>query len=625
VRARSKELRVTSKYDVAEALGKSWRVGRYRLLRIVECRSVRPVTFVAMRFSALPALGLLVLLIGCTGVVDPVKQTPVGAGGSSASGGAPAAGSPAFTPDPTCSGTDLPAAKRIVRLSFNQVANSVGALIDAALASKLVGDYELVDAEHRAFPPLQSPREGNSLTDQSWSTVDQIAQAAGQYVFDNFATITGCGATPTDACAQQYLNSLAQKAYRRPVTSDEQARISTLYTTALKADAGASVNEAVQYCVYALLQSPQFLYRTELGSDWKADGGLTPYEVASMLSYFLTDNLPDQPLLDAAAQNKLASAVDIAPQVDRILQTDAAKLNLEGALVSYFSYPNLETQVIQDSAFTGDMRQSMYHEAELFLQNTLWGAPLSDLLVSRKGYINATLAPIYGIAQFPPPGATLDAKQFAAIDLPANRTGLLTQAGFLANRSRPNGTSVVGRGLLVKNALLCTETPPPPASVADAINQINAANPNASQRELSNIRQTTAPCSGCHGSFDAYGLALDTFDVLGRYRTQDDQARTIDPSVTLPPQVGGGTAKDIIEVAQKLASAGGFARCMGKNLVNYALADVSSGAAAIDSCAVSRIADAFSATDQSFPALVKAVATSAAFTNRSKGSEGVMP
>lgn len=570
-------------------------------------------------------MSLLVVSVGCTGIVNTPDNG--GAGGGSTAGGTSGAGTgaAAFTPDPTCSGSDLPAAKRIVRLSFNQVANSVGSLVDAALGAKLVEDFELVDAEHRAFPPLQSPREGNSLTDQSWGTIDQIAQAAGLYVFDNFATITGCGATPTDACAQQYLTGLAQKAYRRPVTADEQTRIGTLYTSALKTDAGASVSEAVQYSVYALLQSPQFLYRTELGNDWKADGGLTPYELASMLSYFLTDNLPDQPLLDAAAQNRLASATDIAPHVDRILQTSAAKQNLEGALVSYFSYPNLETQVIQDAAFTGDMRHSMYREAELFLQNTLWSSPLSELLVSRKGYVNATLAPIYGMPQFPPPGAVLDANQFAQIDLPPNRTGLLTQAGFLANRSRPNGTSVVGRGLLVKNALLCSETPPPPAGVADAINKINAANPNATARELSTLRQTTPPCNGCHATFDAYGLALDTFDVLGRYRTQDEQGRAIDSSVTVPDQIGGGTAKDILEVAQKLATTGGFAKCMGKNLVNYALADVSSGAATIESCAVSRIADAFSNTDQSFPALVKAVATSAAFTNRSKGSEGVAP
>ena len=572
-----------------------------------------------------PVLIGLGLLAGCTGVVD--TSGGPGAGGSGATNGglagtANTAGG--FTVDPACSGSDLPGAKRIVRLSFNQIAGSIGSLVDMALGTKLVSDFELVDAEHRAFPPLQSPREGNSITDGSWGTIDRIATAAGQYVFDNFATVTSCGAAPTDDCAQKYLNTVAQKAYRRPLTADEQARLTAFYATTLKAGDGASVNEAVQYGVYAIFQSPQFLYRTEFGDDWRIDGALKPYEVASMLSYFLTDDVPDQPLLDAAAQNKLSPA-DVGPQVDRILQSPAAKKNLEGALMSYFSYPNLETQVIQDPAFTGEMRQSMYHEAELFLQNALWGPPLSELLISSKGYVNATLAPIYGITQFPPAGATLDADQFAQISLPVGRTGLLTQAGFLANRSRPNGTSVVGRGLLVKNALLCTETPPPPASVADAINQINAANPNASARELATIRGTTSPCLGCHSTFDAYGLALDTFDVLGRYRDKDAQGRPIDPSVTLPEQIGGGTAKDIVEVGQKLAANGAFAACVGKNLMNYALADVSAGAAAIDSCAVQRIADAFKPTDQSFPALVKAVATSAAFVNRSKGTEGVAP
>jgi hypothetical protein len=510
------------------------------------------------------------------------------------------------------------AAKRVVRLSFNQIANSIGALLGDALGAKLVVDFELVDAEHRAFPPLQSPREGNSLTDQSWGTVDQIADAAGKHVLDNFAAVTACGSTPTDTCAQQFLAGFAQKAYRRPLSSDEQARLSTFYTVA-KADLGASVNEAVQYGVSAILQSPQFLYRTELGADWREDGALSPFELASMLSYFLTDKAPDQPLLDAAAQSKLSKAEEIGAQVDRILQSEAARRNLEGAMMSYFSYPNLESQIIQDAAFTGDLRRSMYHEASLFLKGALWDGKLNDLLVSRKGYVNAALAPIYGLAQFPPPGATLDADQFAVIELPANRTGLLTQAGFLANRSRPDATSVVGRGLLIKNALLCSETPAPTEGVQQAIDGIVAANPNASERQMADIRAATSPCNGCHASFDAYGLALDTYDVLGRYREQDPQGRPIDASVTLPEQVGGGTAKDIVEVARKLASTDAFAKCMSKNLVNYALADVSSGAASIDGCAVDKVARGFGASDRSFPALVKAVAISAAFGRRSKG------
>jgi hypothetical protein len=590
----------------------------------------------------LAALASFGLLAGCTGVTD--GQSPMdnmtGAGVSNGQAGGAVGGSPTtggsssgaggsgsgttVMPDPTCAGSDLPAAKRIVRLSFNQVANSIGSLINQALGTKIVTDFELLDSEHRAFPPLSSPREGNSVTDQSWSVLDRVAQAAGQYVFDNFATVTGCGATPTDACATEYLGKLAQKAYRRPLTAAEQTRLTTLYTTALKADAGATINEAVQYSVYALMQAPQFVYRTELGGDWRTDGSLDKYELASMLSYFLTDSVPDPELAAAAEQNKLSTEAEIGAHVDRILGQEAARANLQGAMVSYFAYPNLETQVIQDPAFTGEMRKSMFQEAKLFLRSAMWGGgALTDLLISRKGYVNETLAPLYGV-QFPPAGATLDADKFAQIELPANRTGMLTQVGFLANRSRPNDTSVVGRGLLVKAAFLCTDTPPPPDNIKDEIDKIAEENKGATQRKLSEIRTTTAPCSGCHGGFDAYGVALDTFDVLGRYRDKDAEGRPIDPSVTLPQQVGGGDAKDIVEVAQKLAATGAFAKCMGVNLVNYALADTSSGSAKLSGCAAERIAEKFNGSEKTFPALIKAISTSTAFSSRSKGSEGVV-
>jgi Protein of unknown function (DUF1592)/Protein of unknown function (DUF1588)/Protein of unknown function (DUF1595)/Protein of unknown function (DUF1585) len=574
------------------------------------------------RSIAVPALTSLALLLGCTGsVANPPGPEASGGSAGTTSGVAGSGGGGGMTNPPLegCSGPETSATKRIVRLSFNQIANSLGALLEPAFGTKVVADFELVDAGHRAFPPLQSPREGNSLTDQSWGTVDRIADAAGKYVFDNFNEVTQCGAAPTDMCAQQYLTGLAQKVYRRPLTPTEQARIDTLYTTTLRVDAGATVNEAVQHTVYALFQTPQFLYRTEFGTDWQVDGPLTSHEVASMLSYFLTDSTPDQPLLDAASQDKLLNAADIAAQVDRMLLMDESKVNLQGAMISYLSYPNLENQIIQDDAFTGDMRRSMFREAELFLKATLWGGKLNDLLTSRKGYVNATLAPIYGITAFPPAGAAVDAEGFALVDLPANRTGLLTQAGFLANRSRPDETSVVGRGLLIKNAFLCTETPPPPDSITDAIEMVTMVNANASQRELANIRGTTSPCNGCHLTFDAYGLALDTFDVLGRYRDKDHEGRPIDPAVMLPVQVGGGTAKDIVDVGQKLAESGAFGKCMSQNLVNYALADVSAGAATIDSCAVARVAQIFSTTDGTFPSLVKSVALSAAFGSRSKG------
>lgn len=579
------------------------------------------------------------VLLACNGAISPPEAgTIVASGTAEASGpGAAAAGvggpgaatkgvvgtagpvaTTSTTPGgATCHGDKVASAKRIVRLSFNQIANTIGTLFAPELAAKLVADNDIVDREHRAFPPLQSPREGNSITDATWKTMDSMAASAGQYVADNFAKVTAC-ADATDACAQQYLLELADQAFRRPASAEEKERITTLYSGALRGTAGATVVEAVQYSVYALLQSPQVVYRTEFGADWTMDGRLSDLELASALSFFLTDNFPDAQLMAAANQGMLATPAGIAAEVDRLLKTDAARQNLHGAMMSYFAFPQLESVKIDDMAFTDGLRNSMYHEAELFLQSVLWGGRVADLLLSKQTTVNASLAKVYG-ATFPAPGAKLDADGFGPITMPDLRMGILTQPGFLATRSRPDKTSVVGRGLLIKNAFLCSETPPPPESIADKIASIVAANPDASERDLANIRAMTSPCFSCHQTFDAYGLALDSFDVIGRYRMTDPKGRAIDTSVTLPEQVGGGMAKDAVEVAMKLAASGGFAACMGRNLMNYALADVSAGAAELDSCAVDEVAEAFAQTDGTFSSLIRSVATSQGFIARSKG------
>ncbi len=563
-----------------------------------------------------------------SGVGGAGPQSPGGGatnpgGGTASSGagatGAPVGGTTAGAPPTDCNTPQTATSKRLVRLSFNQITNSIGGLFDAMLGNKVAADNQVVDAEHRTFPPLQNPREGNSVTDATWKTIDAMAQAAGQYVFDNFGTVTSCGAMPTDDCAQTYLNTLAQKAYRRPLTDGEKARLTALYTS-LKSESGATINEAVQHVVYAIVQAPQFVYRTEFGADAATAGTLTPYEVASTLAYFLTDTLPDAELLGAAAANQLSDAAQLGAHVDRILKTPSAQKNLHGAMMSYFAYPDLENIVIQDPEFTDGIRNSMYHEGELFLQNVLWGGgKLSELLLSRKAYVNASLASLYGVP-FPAPGTTLDADMFGPVDLPANRAGLVTQVAFLTTRSRPDSTSVVGRGLLIKSAFLCTDTPAPPESITGAIEEAERMLAGASERQKSDYRTTTSPCSVCHLGFDAYGLTLDTYDVIGRYRSMDAQGRAIDTSVTLPKQVGGAMAKDAVGMAEALVASGAFSKCMGTNLLNYALADVSAGAATLDSCAVDEVQKSFAATDQSFAALVKAVATSTAFVNRSQGA-----
>src|SRR5690606_17743142 len=146
-----------------------------------------------------------------------------------------------------------------------------------------------------------------------------------EYVLENVEEVTGCAAPLNDECAQDFVSTFAERAYRRPPSSIELDSLLQVYTE-IK-DIYDTVPEAVQYSVYAILQSPQFLYRTELGSEPEQAGPLSPYELASALSYFLTDGPPDAALLSAAASNELSTKEQIGAQVDRILQTEEARKN----------------------------------------------------------------------------------------------------------------------------------------------------------------------------------------------------------------------------------------------------------------------------------------------------------
>ena len=540
-------------------------------------------------------------------------------GGASAAGGiGPGAGG-----SPACEGSEVADSKRVVRLSFNQISRTLHALLGDTFGAKADADYEIgaESATARTFPPLSSPQEGSTITTGLWQKVDLIASAAGTYALANLNQLTGCGAAPTDACAEAFVRAFAEKAYRRPLTAAEATSIVQVYSE-VKAIYG-TIPEAVQHSVYAILQSPQLLYRTELGESKDQAGPLTPFELASSLSYFLSDSPPDAELLAAASQNKLTATADIGAQVDRILATPSARKNLEGALFSYFQLDNLASVKIDDPAFTAGtqakpysgVRESAYHEVELFLANTLWSGPLTGLLTSKKSWINSSLANLYGVTL----PAVSDESQFVETALPESRGGLLTQIGFLASNSRPDVPSVVARGLVVNKSMLCQPNPPFPTDPA-LVAQIEAAGTtlaSASERERAEYRASTSPCSGCHRSFDAYGLALDRYDIAGRYRTMDPQGRTIDASVQLPPLFNGEVASDAVAMQNKIAQNPGFVACFGRNMLNWALAEGSQ--LTPTSCATRAIVSGFDASDKSLSSLLREVAISKAFTHRNAG------
>lgn len=561
-------------------------------------------------YSGVALAGLA--LLACTGEIGGHPGGNNGNNGNAGSGGAGQAGSSSSGGPgvPTCdSGVSTTVPKRLVRLSYSQLANGVSATLGAA-ARMAVGDTGVVPGPAaREFQPLFN--EGTQISTAVFPKTMQLAKAAAGTV----AAAPACTAGD-EACAQQYLLTFAKQAYRRPLSAEEEASIKQLYAD-VKAH-GNSVEQTVSYAVKGILLSPPALYRTEFGPAG-SDGKLQPYEVASQISYFLSDGPPDADLLAAAASGGLADDAGVRAQVERLLATQPVRDNLKQVMLAYFQVGNVFADV-KDPAlypeYTAGLKNSMYTENERFLQDVLWNGKVDDLLTSRKAFVNKVIAPIYGVA-YPGPATDLE-DVFLPVDLPATeRAGLVTRGAILAMRARPDETSVVSRGLFVNATMLCAQQPPePPASVRDKVDQ-QLADKASTQRQKADFRANTDPCRSCHAFFDPYGLVLENYDAIGRFRTTYATAPgmpTIDTSATLPQVAGGAPIKNVFDLVQAVTQNGRFSQCVTANLMRYALADAS--LLSSEDCGVRATNQAFRATDQTFSSLVREVAVARTVSTR---------
>jgi PAS domain-containing protein len=540
------------------------------------------------------------------------------AGGSMGSGAGAPGGSEAGAE--ACLEAPYIPERRLVRLTLAEVAQSIRALLGADLGDQLVETFGVGGVTTRSFPPLAAPQEGTFVTEAVWSKAEGMGQATAQYVRDNYESVTGCQPSDAgDACALEYALTLAERAFRRPLEPADRDSLTLVYTESKSL--GADVPDALKEMIWAIFTAPHFLYRTELGAPATAaaaEVALTPHEVASQLAFFLSAAPPDAALLDAAANGTLSTPEGILSQVDRLLADPIVQDNLGYALASYFGINNLGSVVIDSSRapeFSVGLREAMYRETQDFLRSTVRGGTLDALVTSRRTVVNPALAELYEVPFPAGEGSTADT--FVEVELPATRSGLLTQAGFLTARARPDTDSVVSRALMISSTLLCQNNPSaPPAALAEEIESVRQAFADKSERELSEYRTSTAPCSGCHATFDAFGLVLQNFDLIGRYRTVDTGGRPIDASATLPASAGGAEVRDAVEFARALADNGTFAACMTRNLMKYALAE---GNLQMNDCAVRNVAERFLAGDGSFSSLIREIVTSKTFLVRASG------
>jgi hypothetical protein len=572
----------------------------------------------------------LIAALGCQGSIGmggpPTTGNAGSTGGPMGGLGGGNGGTTVIPPTP-CTTTVTLAPQRIIRLTLKQIANSTAA-IDSTLTQTLIDQQGLATANLAFFPPLDSTREGDTIFADRFQQTDNMAITASKLVSAstaNYTRLTKCTSTTDDACAQTYLAATAEKFYRRPLDMREKTSLTQTYTD-LKT-AGSTTMEGVQFGLEAILNAAEFLYRTEIGDATKktADGiPLTPYETATQLAFFLSDGPPDQPLLDAAKQNQLASADQIGAQVDRLLATTPVQANLSFAMFVFFKLNLLDNVVIDPlkvptTVFNNGVLDAMFTEGQKFLDNVLWHGNVDDIATSPSTYVNSDLAT--NIYQIPvPAGATQS--NFVKVDLPATqRSGMLTLAPFITSRARTDLGSVVSRGLVVDETMMCQLIPPPPDNLSA---QINAAKMNLGSqtpKQQAAVRDDpTVVCSGCHANFDPYGLVLENYDVVARYRTVDPAYGAVDATSFLPPRLGGGPVANAVDMAHQLAASGAFSSCMTKSVMQYALSTVNSPVD-IGSCAVETTHRAFKAgSNQTFSSLVHQIAVSKTLTYRLGGT-----
>jgi hypothetical protein len=438
------------------------------------------------------------------------------------------------------------------------------------------------------------------------------AEGASNTFGMRFAELTQCDAARADdACAQKFLGSFAARAFRRPLEAGELDDLMAVY----KVGKTTSFSNGVKRAVEAMLGAPSFMYRRELGKA-NADGSLTllPHELASEISFLLSDQPPDAELTRAADTGALSDAAEVERQVERLLAKPEVKESLRSTLLSAWNLANLFGTAKDPKLFpeyNAQLQASMFHETELLLQDVLWTrtAPVQELLTARNSFVNKPLATLYGV----PYAGTGDA--FLPVTLPAQRAGILTQASVLTALARTDTTSVVARGLFVRGMLCLTKLPGPPETLSTRIQDLLKA--DMTERQRADVRAQDGVCSGCHVGIDPYGLLLESFDALGKYRTTLN-GKPIDASAEIGPNAGGmlkGNFKDALSFIEALADTPEFATCVGTRLLGYATQD---DALTASTCQVQGTFTKLSPESVTMPELVKAVAASPALRLRAK-------
>lgn len=534
-------------------------------------------------------------------------------GGSAATGrGMSNGGGEPVTPGMTVDGLSLPGGTtplaRLHRLTTSEFHNSLQDLLGEGVSQKEPEPDSVVDgfASIGASAVTVSPA-GVGLYEAAARAATELVVADAARLSRQLACVPQ--AATDAACLNQAISSFGRRAFRRPLTDAEVARFATLATT-IAGKPGSSLNAGLRSALNAILQSPSFLYRVELGAPSAADGGklkYTDFEMASRLAATLWDSVPDDALLDAAGAGMLATVDGVKAQAERLLADPRAKRSLRAFADELFGLNHL-AEAIKDPAifpsWSDELKPALKQELELKIEDMVFSqkGDFFSLYEDRVTFLNHDLAKFYGVPDVQGDG-------FVRTELPADshRLGLLGTGAVLAGHALPQRTSPTARGKFVAEALLCRTVPPPPNNVPPLPAM---PEPGQTLRQRLEAHRASPACSGCHALMDPMGFGMEDFDSVGQYRTMDGTS-PVDPTGTLTgPGLDGSAFKGLAELGAALRKQPVLGPCLVSKL--YAESQGRS-ATELDRPSITQLASGFSGSHNRVDQLILGLVQSESF------------
>lgn len=522
------------------------------------------------------ALAAAATLSACTGSITEAGVD--GSAGNPSNPNNPADGSsgstsmpvPTTTPTGTPPGTNpigaggrlrldtAPSYYRVLRLTNDQWTKSVQSVLALPTAPNNAENFQAAVTGTTDFSNNELLLEVDS---RAWSDYNAAAQALAAKVSSD-STLLSKLYSGTDAAG--FIKTVGRRMYRRPLTSTETSTYQKLFEGAASYSGTQSAfAKGAGVVLETMLQSPFFLYRTELGP---VGAPLTGYEMAAKLSLLLRDTTPDDTTLDAAAgSGKYDTADGAAALAQKLLNEQPAKAvmrKFHGEFLRFNKFSQLSKVGVAkyDPAINADLAESAYLFFDRIFSS---GQGVRDIFLSTKGFVSSRMAPLYGSSPGPSNG-------FEERELGANRIGYFTQLPFLLLYAHNDESDSIHRGVNMALDVLCA----PLGTFAGVIPPLPDVKPGETNR--TRVDNHTRPCgSSCHNEMiNPLGFAFENFDGMGAYRTTEkngSEMLTIDASGSFTFMDGTKTYKDAAELMQVLASSQQTHMCYSKRLASFGL------------------------------------------------------